>query len=74
MKKTVFRRIAGALLLGAVALGAGCFRDAPKKMLSEDIETLTVFADEIATLQSDRFPPKSPEKYQAAKRPPPLGK
>ena len=50
----------------AVAL-AGC-ASAPKKMISEDIEVLEVFAPEIRVLKDPKLRPSSLEKYQAAKR------
>ena len=48
---------------------AGCINSqSPKKMLSEDLETLTVFAPEIKILQDPGLRPNSKEKYLAAKR------
>lgn len=48
------------------AVFAGCA--APKKMLSEDIEVLQVFAPEIKVLKNPNLRAASFEKYQAAKR------
>ncbi len=62
MKKILFAGLAGALLW------CGCAPEPPKKMLSEDIETLTVFGPEIAVLKDRRYPTNSREKYEAAKR------
>ena len=57
--------LAGAVLL---SLGMGCVDKGPKKMLSEDIEVLTVFAPEIKTLKDPALRTNSVEKYMAAKR------
>ena len=50
----------------ALAMLAGCA--APKKMLSEDIEVLEVFAPEIKVLKNPHLRAASLEKYLAAKR------
>ena len=57
------------LLFAAVFLASlsGCV-SAPKKMLSEDIEVLEVFAPEIKVLKNPRLRAASKEKYMAAKR------
>ena len=46
----------------------GCASSRPKKMISEDIDVLTVFAPEIKVLQDPSLRPNSKEKYEAAKR------
>jgi len=47
---------------------AGCMSKAPQKMLSEDIEMLTVFAPQIKVLQDPSLRTNSQEKYLAAKK------
>jgi len=54
-------------VLTAVLLGSGCATEPPKKLLSEDIDVLTVFADDIAILKNPQIPVNSHEKYLAAK-------
>ncbi len=55
-----------AMLLLAVT-GCGLFSET-KKIPSEDIDVLIVFASEIATLHDTSLPPGSKEKFEAAKR------
>ena len=62
LKRIVFMSLA-AFLCAALA---GCA--APKKMLSEDIEVLEVFAPEISVLKNPHLRAASKEKYLAAKR------
>ena len=65
----MFRKIL-LIAFAVILLGtAGCINSqSPKKMLSEDLETLTVFAPEIKILQDPGLRPNSKEKYLAAKR------
>ncbi|MBR7144876.1 MAG: hypothetical protein IKD10_08035 [Lentisphaeria bacterium] len=63
LEKIVVSLCAAALLNGL----AGC-ASAPKKMISEDIEVLEVFAPEIKVLKNPKLRASSQEKYQAAKR------
>ncbi len=64
----MFRKSVSAVLAAAVVIGlAGCI-SSPKKMLSEDIEVLEVFASEIKVLKNPNLRASSLEKYQAAKR------
>ena len=58
------------LLLTAVAVMIcwGCVNKPPRKMLSEDIEMLTVFAPEIKILKDPSLRTNSQEKYLAAKK------
>ena len=64
----MFRKIVLSVLAVLVSIGlAGCI-SAPKKMLSEDIEVLEVFAPEIKVLKNPHLRASSLEKYQAAKR------
>lgn len=49
----------------AVAFG-GCAAGNPSKMLSEDIEILSVYAPEIKVLKDRRLRTNSKEKYEAA--------
>ena len=58
------------ILIAAVltAVLAGCINQGPQKMLSEDIEVLTVFAPEIKVLKNRALRTNSQEKYLAAKR------
>ena len=67
MKRKFFGCAAGALLLGVCCMIWGCAAEPPKKLLSEDLETRKVFADDIAVLKSDKHPTNSREKYLAAK-------
>ena len=55
-------------VLAAALLWSGCATEPPKKLLSEDIDVLTVFADDIAILKNPQFPMNSQEKYLAARR------
>ena len=61
-KKIILLALAACVL----SMAAGCA--APKKMLSEDIEVLEVFAPEIKVLKNPNLRPASLEKYTAAKR------
>lgn len=56
-----------SVLVLAVFL-CGCVNQAPRKMLSEDIEVLTVFAPEIKVLKDPKLRTNSQEKYLAAKK------
>ena len=56
------------IFAAAIVLTGGCAGNEKKKMLSEDIEVLTVFADEISVLKNPRLLTTSREKYLAAKR------
>ncbi|MBR2357724.1 MAG: hypothetical protein IKA65_06855 [Lentisphaeria bacterium] len=62
LKSFLFALAAATLLL------SGCAGNEKKKMLSEDIEVLTVFANEISVLKNPRLLTTSKEKYLAAKR------
>ena len=64
LKKSLLLIFSAVLL----ALASGCADKRPKKMLSEDIEVLTVFAPEISVLKNRKIRPNSKEKYEAAKR------
>lgn len=65
MLKKVFLLCSCCVLLFVLS---GCFSSAPKKMISEDIEVLTVFAPEISVLKNPALRTNSKEKYEAAKR------
>ena len=60
-KKSLILMTAALMLLG------GCV-SAPPKMLSEDIEVLSVFASEIKVLKDRRIRTNSQQKYLAAKK------
>ena len=64
----MIKKICLLLLSAAALLQFGCAMNKQHKMLSEDIETLTVFADEIKTLKNPALRSASKEKYLAAKR------
>ena len=64
LKKLILSLVCAVLIAGVT----GCASSKPKKMLSEDIEVLTVFAPEISVLQDPRYRTNSREKYEAAKR------
>lgn len=58
-----------AAVAGMVLVFSGCASyQAPRKMLSEDIEILSVFAPEISVLKDKRYRTNSQEKYLAAKK------
>lgn len=67
MKNRIARFAALTALLTVSLTWTGCMTEKPKKLLSEDIDVLTVFADDIAVLQSAKLPANSQEKYLAAK-------
>lgn len=64
MRRSVMLVFCGMLL----ATLCGCISSGQKKMISEDIEVLTVFAPEIAVLKNPALRTNSREKYEAAKR------
>ena len=58
-----------AAVAGMVLVFSGCASyQTPRKMLSEDIEILSVFAPEISVLKDKRYRTNSQEKYLAAKK------
>ncbi|MBE6366402.1 MAG: hypothetical protein E7052_00640 [Lentisphaerae bacterium] len=63
MWKKVFLWLASVLLLGVFS---GCGTAQAPKMLSEDIEILTVYAPEIKVLKNRSLRTNSKEKYEAA--------
>ena len=65
MFKRLFLSAVCVLILAALS---GCTSSKPKKMLSEDIEVLTMFAPEINVLKDPRYRTNSREKYEAAKK------
>ncbi|MPM33621.1 hypothetical protein SDC9_80198 [bioreactor metagenome] len=67
MKRKIPGYLSYVLLLGLCGLIWGCAPQQPKKLLSEDIDVLTVFADDIAILKNAKYPTNSQEKYLAAK-------
>ena len=64
LKKILLLTVCAAVM----ACFNGCASKKTKKMLSEDIEVLTVFAQEISVLKNRSLRPNSKEKYEAAKR------
>lgn len=65
----MFKKILLLMLCAAgLSIFSGCASQQPKKMLSEDIDVLTVFAPEIKVLKNRRLRTSSQEKYEAAKR------
>ena len=64
LKKILLLTVCAVLM----ACFEGCISQKPRKMLSEDIEILTVFAKEISVLKNSSLRPNSKEKYEAARR------
>ena len=62
------RFLLAAFCVFMLAVLCGCASSRPKKMISEDIDVLTVFAPEIKVLQDPSLRTNSKEKYEAAKR------
>lgn len=65
MFRKIIYTVMACTLLAALS---GCASQKPRKLISEDIEVLTVFAPEIRVLQDPNLRTNSKEKYEAAKR------
>ena len=67
MRRWIARMGLMTVVLAAALTWTGCMSGKNKKLLSEDIDVLTLFADDIAVLKNDKLPTNSQEKYLAAK-------
>ena len=56
------------LAFGIILVFNGCQSQQPPKLLSEDVEVLSVYAEEISILKNPSLRPNGKEKYEAALR------